>query len=190
MPATTAYISENASRRAIPVEFSSAGHLRPRDMCTWVYTYTWRMHAACRRYFSKRCVARTFLYVWAYVRVCDVPLYERRSIVICLGHPVSRGALRLHACVCARCGRVATRYRASIVFPALSLARAHINTCSPRATGWLLGSWCASPVVTEINCSFVYASCLIAAGKCCFNSRAFGEPRHSSFPNAFDEGSN
>lgn len=36
MPATIAYISGNASRRAIPAEFSSERHLRPRNVRVYV----------------------------------------------------------------------------------------------------------------------------------------------------------
>lgn len=66
VPATIAYISGYASRRAIPVEFSSERHLRPRNM--YIRIYVWHMHAACRR--PSPCAARTFLSVGMYVYVC------------------------------------------------------------------------------------------------------------------------
>lgn len=59
------HISGNASRRAIPVEFSSEKHLRPRKMC--IHVYVWHMHAACRR---PPCNARTFLSVCLGMRMC------------------------------------------------------------------------------------------------------------------------
>jgi len=83
--------------------------------------------------FSKRCVARTFLSAWAYCACmwCPAVRTERRSIVICLDH---HPGSRLHACVCAQCGRVATRYRAHRLSRVQRcLSRTHINTCSPRA---------------------------------------------------------
>lgn len=148
MPATTAYISENASRRAIPVEFSSAGHLRPRDMCTCVYTYT---SGACmpRVVDISLNVARTFLYVWAfYMYVYVMSRYTHRTTIHrYLSRPSSRGASRL-PCMC-MCSMWSSRdalpriYRLPRV---VSRASAYKHVFSARHGGgcsgrrWLLGS--------------------------------------------------
>lgn len=70
MSATTAYIFGNASRRAIPVEFSSMGHLRPQiraRVCVCMYA---RMFGTCMPRPRHLAVHRLYIFTKVYVYVC------------------------------------------------------------------------------------------------------------------------
>jgi hypothetical protein len=136
MPATTAYISENASRRAIPVEFSSAGAPAPPGyVCVRVHTsgacmprvVDFSLNVAllvhfclpghtCDMYVVSRCTHRTTIH-----RYLSRPSSGRGCVAI--------ACMRmLHVC-----GRVATRVITHLSSSPRCLPRAHINTCSPCA---------------------------------------------------------
>lgn len=88
VPATIAYISGNASRRAIPAEFSSERHLRPRNVtCIRVYVSGTCMprvvdlRASLVRFCPSVCVC-VYVCVRVCVRISLAVRTERRSIVI------------------------------------------------------------------------------------------------------------
>lgn len=119
------YLRKRVSTGYFRVEFSSAGHLRPRDLCVNVRVYVHTSGACMPRVvdFSKRCAARTFLSACSHMCACMYAPH-RTTIHRYLPRPSSgRGMMRVAiACMCT-CSRVATRYRviAPIVFYALSL---------------------------------------------------------------------